>query len=75
LIPDHEQCGARTIEPGIGTDLRRRTVVGATAELHTEGGALRVEIVAGKQCRGTPGARANSALTVPMIKASGGTLL
>jgi hypothetical protein len=38
---------ARTIEPGIGTDLPRRTVVGATAELYTEGGALRVEIVAG----------------------------
>jgi hypothetical protein len=52
LIANHEPCGARTIEPGIGTDLPRPTVVGATAELHTEGKALRFGIVAGKPVRG-----------------------
>jgi hypothetical protein len=52
LIANHEPCGARTIEPGIGTDVPRRAVVGATAEYHTEGEALRFEIVAGKPMRG-----------------------
>jgi hypothetical protein len=69
LIASHEPCGACTIEPGIRTDLPRRTVVGATAELHTEGEALRVEIVAGKQCRGT--SRALAKPGAPKLTSSG----
>jgi hypothetical protein len=60
LIANHEPCGARTNELGIGTDLPRRTIVGATVELHTEGEALRFEIVAGKPVRGERPVRART---------------
>jgi hypothetical protein len=53
LIANHEPYGALT-------DVPRRAVVGATAEYHTEGEALRFEIVAGKPVRGERPVRART---------------
>lgn len=59
LIANRKRRGERTIEPSIGSDLPRRSVVGMTAELYSEGEALWFEPSRESQCGGMPGARAN----------------
>src|SRR5262249_49021851 len=52
LFANHEARSALTIEPCVGANLPWRAVVGAAAELHAEGEALRIEVFPRKPVAG-----------------------